>query len=124
MKFKSRLYAALFAALFSVPLCAKEVDIGWCTLDIPEVVWGGEAYQIKLTQKRDVPAGCNISIHIHHVKLDGKWGGLYEMRPAQAPKGVGETMVFDFKARESADCAELRPVVFVAPHGDFNRQVR
>jgi hypothetical protein len=124
MKYGFVLLATLLVALAAAQLSAKEVDIGWCTLDIPEVAWGGEGFQIKLTQKRDVPAGCNISIHMHHVKLDGKWGGLYEMRPAQAPKGVGETLTFDFKARESTDCLELRPVVFVAPHGDFHRQIR
>ncbi len=120
----SKLVRFSAAALAATSLCAKEVDIGWCTFEMPEVAWSGENFEVKLTPKEEIPEDCNISIHMHHVKGDGKWGGLYQIRPSQNFAGVGKPLVFTFKAGEDSNVSEFRPVIFVAPHGNFSKQIK
>ncbi len=120
----SKLVRFSVAALDAAALSAGTVELDWCTLDIPDIAWSGENFDVKLTPKEEIPEDCNISIHLHHVKGDGKWGGLYQMRPSQNFAGVGKTLVFTFKAGEDSNVSEFRPVIFVAPHGNFSKQIK
>ena len=116
--------SAIAAFLAILSATAGVVELDWCTLEVPDVAWSGKDFQIKLTPKEEIPSDCNISIHMHHVKGDGKWGGLYQMRPAQNFAGVGKPLVFTFTAKADSNVKEFRPVIFVAPNGNFNKQIK
>ena len=114
------LTAILTAAVLEASAAVKE--LGWCTVDIPESVAPGSAYAIKVTPKKEIPPDCNVSIHMHHTKKSGQWGGMYEWRPAQNAKGVGKPLVFNFTAKAGSDVKHFNPMLFVAPKGDFNKK--
>ena len=102
----SRFFRFSIAALAAATLSAGTIELDWCTLEIPDIAWSGENFDVKLTPKEEIPEDCNISIHMHHLKGDGKWGGLYQIRPSQNFAGVGKSargtrMV---KAIGRADC--------------------
>ena len=102
--------SAIAAFLAILSATAGVVELDWCTLEVPDVAWSGEDFQVKLTPKEEIPSDCNISIHMHHVKGDGKWAGLYQMRPAQNFAGVGKPLVFTFTAKADSNVKEFRPV--------------
>lgn len=119
-----RLLTSVVVLFFSIAASAAVKDLGWCSVDMPESVSPGSSFTIQVTPKKNVPAGCNVSVHMHHVKAGGQWGGMYEWRPAQNPKGVGKALVFNFTAKKGADVKDFRPMLFVAPGGDFNKKLK
>src|SRR5574344_2265390 len=119
-----RLLTSVVVLFFSVVASAAVKDLGWCSVDMPDSVSPGSSFTIQVTPKKNVPAGCNVSVHMHHVKAGGQWGGMYEWRPAQNPKGVGTALVFNFTAKKGADVKDFRPMLFVAPGGDFNKKLK
>jgi hypothetical protein len=114
------------AVAVSAVMCAFGAvkESKWCRIEMPDSVTGGQSFQIKATIKKALPAGCNLSIHMHHVKSSGAWGGLYEWRPAQNVKSAGQNLVFNFTARKGSDAKTLNPMMFVAPGGDFNKKLK
>ena len=93
-------------------------DFGWCSVTVPGAVKKDGNATVSVTLKQALPAGENLSCHMHHAKEDGSWGGLYAMQPSVTPK-VGETVKFTFGTNKN--CLDLCPVLFVAPNGDFNK---
>ena len=110
------------AAKTTGPVEYQKTEFDWCTVESPKSVSAGQGYQIRVTLKKSLPAGENLSVHAHCVKKPNSWGGIYEWRPAQAPKAVGETSVFSFTAKNSPTVAKLVPVVFAAPNGEWSKK--
>lgn len=102
---------------------AAEKDCDWCKVVCPDRVAAGQSFQVKVTLKRALKGDENLSLHMHHTKTDGKWGGMYEWRPSQTP-AVGTPAVFSFTAKADRPAKALNPMLFVAPKGDFNKLVR
>ena len=100
----------------------QKTEFDWCTVESPKSVSSGQGYQVRVTLKKPLPDGQNLSVHAHCVKKPNAWGGLYEWRPAQEPKAVGQTSVFTFTAKNSPAVAKIVPVVFAAPGGDWNKK--
>lgn len=114
----------LFASVMALSSFAAVKEFPWCSVNVPDSVSPGGRFSITVTPKKAVPDGCNISIHMHHVKRNGQWGGMFEWRPAQEFKGVGKALTYNFTAKAGADAKTLNPMMFVAPKGDFNKKVK
>ena len=114
----------VLASVVTLGSFAAVKEFPWCTVNVPDAVAPGSHFAITVTPKKAVPDGCNISVHMHHVKRSGQWAGMFEWRPAQEFKGVGKPLAFNFTAKAGADAKTLNPMMFVAPKGDFNKKVK
>ena len=112
----------ILSGIMSFCASAAVKESKWCKVELPDSVPGGSDFQIRVTPVRDLPQGCNLSIHMHYMRSDGRWGGMYEWRPAQNAK-KGKTSVFSFKARNDGKARTLSPIMFVAPGGDFGKKI-
>src|SRR5574344_1841239 len=97
-------------------------DFDWCSVEVPDKVELGKGFQIKVTLKKALPEGQNLSCQMHHSRSDGSWGGQFEWRPPQTPAAVGQPTVFQFTCYEGKNAKELVPVVFAAPDGNWEQK--
>ncbi len=119
---KTFLALSVFSGLLlSAAAAVKETD--WCTIETPDSIQAGDRFDVKVTLKKELPAGEQLKVDIHWFKVNG-WGGASGANyvPPKAPAPVGQPTVFSFKSR--ADLAGLDrwgALVFSAPDGDFKR---
>src|SRR5574344_1556239 len=113
------LLAVSFAVCLSVAAPAAVSECDWCTVETPDSAVPGGDMKVKVTLKKDLPDGQNLSCHMQRTKKSGQWGGLYAWKPAQAISKAGQSATYSFKAKAGADVKEFVPVVFAAPGGDW-----
>ena len=118
----ARFAAALAAAAaLALPARAAVTEDDWLRVETPDRVAPDAAFQIRVTLKKDVPEGHNVSVAVHRFKVDG-WLDTGQWRPPQT-LGKGETKVWSFTAKREEGVDHYGPLVFVAPGGDWNRHV-
>ncbi len=108
------------AALLALPAAAAVHEDDWLKVETPDKVTPGSGFQVKVTLKKDLPAGHNVSVAMHTFKPDGGWGSVGEWRPPQTLKR-GETKIFSFTAKYKEEIGHYGPLVFTAPNGDWNK---
>ena len=108
------------AALLALPAAAAVHEDDWLKVETPDKVTPGSGFQVKVTLKKDLPAGHNVSVAMHTFKPDGGWGSVGEWRPPQTLK-KGETKIFSFTAKYKEEIGHYGPLVFTAPNGDWNK---
>ena len=115
-------YTVCLVAALAAVLCSFGTvkETSWAKIEYPEKADG--PFEVKVTLKDPVPAGVDVSTHLHYMKKDGYGGFLswHKHRPAKA----GQTATFKFKPPSKDGMSSIDAVVFLAPAGDFNKQVK
>ena len=75
---------------------------------------------MKVTLKKNLGAGENVTVAMHTFKPDGGWMSTGEWRPPQTMK-KGETKEFAFTAKGSDKVGHFGPIVFTAPGGNWDK---
>ena len=110
----------IVSAVLSACAFGKVYEFDWVTVDCPESVSG--PFTMKATLKGAVPEGVDISANLHAMKAKTYGGFLawHKSRPAKS----GNTVTFNFKPKAKAGMTAIDAVVFLAPGGDYKKQVK
>ena len=119
---KIRTMMLLVVALGTGILRAGVTEKDWCRVETPDEWHPGDPLAIKVTLKGTVPPGVELSTHLHWMKK-AAYGGFLAWHPNR-PAAAGKTVTFNFKPAEKEGLSSIDAVVFLAPGGDFSKQVK
>ena len=115
-----QLVSALIVAGTVLALHAAVHEDDWLKVETPDKVVPDSGFQVKVTLKKNLGAGENVTVAMHTFKPDGGWMGTGEWRPPQTMK-KGETKEFAFTAKGSDKVGHFGPIVFTAPGGNWDK---
>ena len=110
----------IVSAVLSACAFGKVYEFDWATVDCPESVSG--PFSMKVTLKGTVPEGVDLSVNLHAMKAKS-YGGFLAWHPSR-PAKPGKTATFNFKPKAKAGMTSIDAIVFLAPGGDYNKQVK
>ena len=119
MKYTLRFIATLAVAL-ALPALAAIHEDDFLKVETPDTVAPGAGFQVKVTLKKDLAEGENVTVAMHRFKPSGSWRDTGEWRPPQSMK-KDETKVFSFTAKWNEDIGHFGPLVFIAPNGNWGK---
>ncbi len=110
----------LVFALLALPSLAAIHEDDFLKVETPDTVTPGAGFQVKVTLKKDLAEGENVSVAMHRFKQGGGWLDTGEWRPPQTMK-KGETKTYTFTAKWKENLHHYGPLVFIAPNGTWNK---
>ena len=110
----------IVSAVLSACAFGKVHEFDWATIDCPESVSG--PFTMKVTLKGAVPEGVELSANLHAMNAK-KYGGFLAWHPSRPAKS-GKTATFNFTPKAKAGMTSIDAIVFLAPGGDFKKQVK
>ena len=115
--------AAISAAALTAAAPAATKDLGWATVEYPDV-WGGGSrpVQVKVTLAKDIAPGQQVCTHLHWMKRDG-WGGMLSWVPGREAK-PGSVQVFNHRPQMKDGLNSINLLVFLASGGDFAKKTK
>ena len=94
------------------------------SIETPPSICEGDDVFVRVTLKRNLPAGSCVGCGLHMLGVDGQWLGQVGRDDAPLMGKEGDVLEFHFhKVSFSPKAFWIAPTVFVAPDGDYGRKI-